>query len=122
MDWWWNQDPKIFREALSGTKPAQEVINKFSDWVEAQGELVDVKVWGNSNRFDLGLLNAYFKEFDLALPWKYSNERDVRTLVAFKPEVKKEMVLEAKDLHNAVNDCYLQIKYCHAIFTQFKPE
>jgi exodeoxyribonuclease VIII len=84
----------------------------------------DICVWGNSNRFDLGLLEPYIKTISEELPWKFRNERDVRTLVSFNPDIKGEVIEQARkdglDLHNPIVDCKLQIEYCHKIYKSLR--
>lgn len=72
----------------------------------------NTKYGGNSARFDLGLLeNAYDKAM-LSIPWKFYQERCVRTLVSFNPEIKNNLEFTGT-AHNALADCYHQIKYCN---------
>ena len=75
----------------------------------------EYQVWGNSARFDCGILVNAYEKLELGVPWKHFNERDVRTLVAFKPSVKKNMWFSGTP-HYAPDDCKHQIKYCHEIF------
>lgn len=72
-------------------------------------------VWGNSARFDLGVLENAFNKCEMDIPWRFYNERDVRTLVSFRPEIKREAVFEGVP-HNALDDCKHQIKYCSEIW------
>lgn len=76
----------------------------------------DAILWGNSARFDIGILeNAYHTVGFSVIPWEHWNERDVRTLVSFAPEIKKNAIREGTH-HNALDDCYHQIKYCSEIY------
>ncbi|MBB6236508.1 hypothetical protein HDC90_001120 [Pedobacter sp. AK013] len=80
----------------------------------------EIQVWGNGARFDLGILSDAFKACAMILPWKHSNERDVRTLVSLNPLIKKQMPFIGT-AHYPIDDCLHQIKYCHKTFTTFNP-
>ena len=62
------------------------------------------------------LENAYSKVGN-QIPWKFWNERDVRTLVSFAPNVKSEFVFKGV-AHNAIDDCKFQIGYCCKIWNK----
>lgn len=72
-------------------------------------------IWGNSARFDMGILSDAYRVIGLGLPWDFRNERDVRTLVAFAPEIKKKAVFKGTE-HNPIDDCKFQIQYCSKIW------
>jgi len=80
-------------------------------------DLATLQVWGNSARFDLGILEAAYKAFELETPWQFYNERDVRTLVSFAPNFKYKTRFEGT-AHNPIDDCKHQIKYCSAIWNK----
>ena len=75
----------------------------------------DYQVWGNSASFDLGLLGDAYAKLNRPIPWKFYNERCVRTLVALEPEIKKNHVFKGIS-HNAIDDCKNQIAYCSEIW------
>lgn len=43
-------------------------------------------VWGNSPSFDLMILRDLFDQFELNTPWKFWQERDVRTILEIFPD------------------------------------
>jgi len=82
------------------------------------GEFIkkDDIVWSNGLRFDVAILENAYRKLELPVPWQHRNERDVRTLVSFNPKIKSDVVNTwNKVLHNAIDDCYMQIKYCTQI-------
>lgn len=113
---WWLKHPK--ETMASNLEGGQSVLDVLTDLETFFNKYPTFTVWGNSNRLDLGLLAAYFKKYDIALPWDFRLERDVRTLVSFAPEVKEKMVFEGTS-HNPIDDCLHQIKYCTAIHNKF---
>jgi hypothetical protein len=124
--WWMSQDPKVFKQNITpdgNTQPVNLVVNDMINVLKYSLDK-NIQIWGNSNRFDLGILLPYIKTVTVEPVWKYSKERDVRTLAALKPEIKGECVAKAKkdglDLHNPIVDCKLQIEYCSKIYNSLR--
>ena len=129
LKWWLGQNIEVFKQNIELTKAELpnstikqvmlEIRNVFM-YSLASG----IEVWGNSNRFDLGILIPYLQSQGHNNLWSYSNERDVRTLVALNPDIKGKVLEKAKldnlDLHNPIVDCKVQIDYCSQIFRSLK--
>lgn len=124
--WWLEQDPEVLKQNIKPdgmTKPLrmvmEDIVHTFNYSLDK-----DIQVWGNSNRFDLGILIPYVQKVTNIPIWKYSKERDVRTLVSLNPDIKGEVVAQAKldgaDLHNPIVDCKVQIEYCTKIYNSLK--
>lgn len=79
----------------------------------------DCEIWGNSPRFDLEKLDAAYHAIGMNIPWDFRKERCVRTLVSFYPEIKN-MTKFVGVAHDAVYDCFHQIKYCSETFRKIK--
>lgn len=111
IEWWHNQSLEA-KEALEKYKETLlnglKMFKKFFKYD-------DYEVWGNSARFDLGILANAFEVTGIELPWNFKNERCVRTLVSFLPEVKQNMPFNGTR-HNALDDCIHQIRYCSEIW------
>lgn len=111
--WWMQQNEEARKEIC---KPAQHiyyVLLRLDDFFKQH--ITDIQIWGNGARFDMGLLqDAYHASGFDELPWKFRNERDVRTLVSLAPHIK-EQTPNVGTAHNAVDDCIFQINYCCAI-------
>lgn len=109
--WWMEQNDEARRALLSDSQTSiSSALDALNDFITDTD-----KVWGNSARFDLGLLENAYNILKKPIPWKYYNERDVRTLVAFAPSIKKEYP-RAGIAHNALDDCKYQIGYCYEIY------
>lgn len=78
-----------------------------------------LQVWGNGASFDNVILRSAFERSQLTPPWKWFNDRDVRTIVelgrALKFDPKKQMPFEGIQ-HNALADAVHQAKYVSAIW------
>jgi len=129
--WWAKQDKGAYLEALGLdkadpiTSTVQNAIYNFKSWIERySNEKKNLQVWGNSARFDLGMLQVYFDSVGSDLPWFHYNERDVRTLVMFAPHIKDKFVTDKNGdsltKHKPIDDCVNQIGYCSEIFSKIK--
>lgn len=118
---WWMKQSKEAVDSLLNPTPIkiEKALSEFSFWIWANFNSKEVCVWGNSARFDLGILQNAFEKTQLNVPWQFRNERCVRTLVSFAPEVKKNFKHSGID-HNALSDCHKQVEYCSLIWNQIK--
>lgn len=124
--WWLNQSEKARNElndknSLDIDIALNDLNNFFSFNIYVLGNIDEnFEIWGNGARFDIGILeDAYYACGYKELPWKFRNERDVRTLVSLNPIIKEE-TLHKGTLHNPVDDCMHQIEYCSKIFNSLK--
>lgn len=119
LAWWMNNKAEAFKMSTDNGESLLTVLDDLYEFIRHSG-VNKTFVWGNSNRFDLGLLEAvYDKVPGIPTPWNFRNERDVRTLVAFAPEIKdnwKKVGVE----HHGLSDCINQIGYCSAIWNYLK--
>jgi len=116
--WWLNQSDSARSRFQLEKIEFLQALTQFSHFINASEK--DVKVWGNSARFDLGILEAAYNKAYSPIPWVAKNERDVRTLVSFAPYIKKnEPFVGVK--HDPIDDCLHQIKYCHKIWNLLVP-
>ncbi len=124
LEWWMMQSQEaresLFKNGFDGVNDLSYVLRDFFDFVESLNAL-KVEVWGNGARFDLGLLENAFNALNMAAPWKHWNERDVRTLVSFAPQIKKDTPFSGVK-HDALADCYHQIKYSSIIYNTLNIE
>ncbi|MFW6246550.1 MAG: 3'-5' exonuclease [bacterium] len=111
--WWMQQNEEARKEICKPAENIRSVLMKLDAFFN--NYITDFEIWGNGARFDMGLLqDAYHACGYDKLPWKFRNERDVRTLVSLAPHIK-EQTKNVGVAHNAEDDCIFQINYCHAI-------
>jgi len=82
---------------------------EFNTYMRSLGDKRSIYVWGNSPRFDCGLLEAYYRHYALAIPWEFRNERDLRTLAALRPDLYSEAKETYKNI--APHNGYWDAKY-----------
>ena len=120
---WWMQQDDSARNQFSDNAKAKtmtEVLVLFSEFVDERA-----CVWGNGSSFDIGILKSAYDKCKLPVPWKFWNERDVRTIVSvgymldFNP--KKDMPFVGVR-HNALDDSIHQAKYVSEIFKKLEEQ
>lgn len=78
-----------------------------------------VQVWGNGATYDNVLLEASYDRTGIPCPWKFWNNRDVRTVVelgkAVGCEPRNEIPFDGEP-HKAISDALHQVKYVSAIW------
>lgn len=119
--WWMKQNEQARMELADAKgKVLNLVLIEFAQFIKKlRSDNIQLQVWGNSARFDLGLLNDAYRAVNMDIPWDFRDERCVRTLVSFEPEIKKQTKFRGAE-HNALDDCYHQIKYCSEIWNSIK--
>lgn len=127
ISWWLKQSSaaisKVILPSLSTENDLKTVLESFSRYIntlKAQYETKHVRVWGNGLLADNKWLESAYAKVGLPLPYNYSSNSDVRTLVDLGmrlggPNFKSDTPFEG-ERHDALADCKHQIKYCHAIY------
>ena len=108
--WWLQQSEEARKRICEKGGELSVVLQRFSYWMKER--TYRVKIWGNGARFDIGLLEDAYVACQLQTPWYFRSEMDVRTLVAFKPEIKATYPTIGVE-HDPIDDCKHQIGYCH---------
>lgn len=108
LEWWARQADDVKEEAFAedGRVSIQDAMLDFRRWV---GE-VD-SVWANGPAFDIVILESHAKHIKRAVPWKYYQVKDTRTVYGL---VEHERPGHA--LHHAAWDCWSQIVALQSCF------
>lgn len=101
LDWWLSQDDAV-TDILTGGEPLANVLAFLQRFVPE-----DAEVWANSPSFDCEMLEVAYDAVDMAEPWTYDKERDVRTVMSLPGAVEVEM---EGDEHNALDDAKRQAR------------
>lgn len=116
--WWLTQNRQAQEEVAKGGDELTAVLVNFHGWLWQC--IKGVKLWGNGARFDIGILeDAYVAIGYKIMPWGFRDERDLRTLAAFAPEIKARFATERKSKmveHHPIDDCKMQIAYASEIW------
>ena len=113
--WWMQQNEQARKEFTNkDSLSIKRALLKFSQFCNK-----NYQIWGNSARFDCGILQNVYNKAGIPIPWDFRKERCVRTLVSFNPKIKEKTV-NTGTIHNALSDCYFQAKYCSLIWASLK--
>lgn len=114
----WQKQPKeAYEEAFKPEEDRCSVAQFQKDMVSF---MKDVEcVWANSPTFDLAILRHLFDQFGLITPWKFWEERDVRTVIQLFPDPKtwkpNHKINKNKEnehsypKHHPIGDCLTQV-------------
>lgn len=101
LDWWLEQDETVRAAALEGGVDLSKALSDFVRFYD------DERVWANSPAFDCVILKAAYDAADIAVPWRYHNERCFRTLKDLNGPVD---VKWDGDGHHALDDARNQAR------------
>lgn len=105
IEWWLKQSDAARAEILKNKVPIQKALHDFALWFNPK-----LTIWGNGLGFDVSMLKMGYEAIKFPHPWRFDNERDVRTWVAENSIIKKEMKFVGTR-HEPIADCKHQIKY-----------
>ncbi len=120
--WWQKENAKLFRELSKSNNHYVTVGSEFQKYFRNLKDSQNIRIWGNSNRFDLGIIEGWYQKSigpKFQPFWNTWLERDVRTLSSLKPSIKANLKFIGTK-HNAIDDCKHQIKYCYQTVKSLK--
>jgi len=110
---WWGQQAEDVREEALGDEDRIDLkyfIKQLNKWCVG----VDV-FWCQGPLFDYAILQNFYSQMQVPVPWNYWQIRDSRTLGSLVPRDPNE---KRTGLHNALDDCYFQARKVQQIFQQ----
>lgn len=107
LQWWMTQDKarKVFTE--DGKTPLACALADLATLFRSKGDAV--RVWGNGASFDITILERAFMRgaHGLAIPWHFTNIRDMRTVVD-AAGLNLSEIPPVGTAHNALDDAEFQ--------------
>jgi len=104
---WWLKQSREARQEVSGelaSLPITTALGKLTEFMHRGGLSDDQPlVWGNGSSFDNVILGTAYQRAGIPMPWKFWNDRDLRTLLALHPHVKQAITFEGTK-HHALHD------------------
>ncbi|BDY73097.1 exonuclease [Escherichia coli] len=124
IKWWLKQSRETQSAIMTDEIPLDDALLQLREFIaENSGEFF-VQVWGNGANFDNVILRRSYERQGIPCPWRYCNDRDVRTIV----ELGKAIDFDARtaipfegERHNALDDARYQAKYVSAIWQKLIP-
>ncbi|HGC0093818.1 TPA: 3'-5' exoribonuclease, partial [Escherichia coli] len=124
IEWWLVQSSEARSAILVNQIPLDDALLQFREFISEHSDEKFVQVWGNGATFDNAILRRSYERQGIPCPWRYCNDRDVRTIV----ELGKTIGFDARTAipfegvpHNALDDARHQAKYVSVIWQKLIP-
>nr|WP_311764070.1 3'-5' exoribonuclease [Escherichia coli] len=124
IKWWLKQSREAQSAILTDEIPLDDALLQLREFIDENSDGFFVQVWGNGASFDNVILRRSYVRQEIPCPWRYHNDRDVRTIV----ELGKAIDFDARtaipfegERHNALDDARYQAKYVSAIWQKLIP-
>ncbi|EOP1128844.1 3'-5' exoribonuclease [Escherichia coli] len=124
IKWWLKQSREAQSAILTDEIPLDDALLQLREFIDENSGEFFVQVWGNGANFDNVILRRSYERQGIPCPWRYCNDRDVRTIV----ELGKAIDFDARtaipfegERHNALDDARYQAKYVSAIWQKLIP-
>ena len=124
IEWWLKQSSEARAAILTDQVKLKDALSRFREFINEYSDEKFVQVWSNGATFDNAILRTSYERLDIPCPWRYHNDRDVRTIV----ELGKTIGFDARTTipfegvpHNALDDARHQAKYVSAIWQKLIP-
>ncbi|MGC6041986.1 3'-5' exoribonuclease domain-containing protein [Enterobacter kobei] len=122
ITFWLKASPEARSElVMDDAIPLDDALLQLNEFIaeNAANGPEHVQVWGNGATYDNVLLEASYDRTGIPCPWKFWNNRDVRTIVELGKTVgckpRYEIPFEGEP-HKAISDALHQVKYVSAIW------
>ncbi|HAV9152903.1 TPA: exonuclease [Escherichia coli] len=124
IKWWLKQSREAQSAILVDEIPLDDALLQLREFIDENSGEFFVRAWGNGANFDNVILRRSYERQGIPCPWRYYNDRDVRTIV----ELGKALEFDARATipfegvpHNALDDARHQAKYVSAIWQKLIP-
>ncbi|HGU7588509.1 TPA: 3'-5' exoribonuclease, partial [Escherichia coli] len=119
IKWWLKQSREAQSAIMTDEIPLDDALLQLREFIDENSGEFFVQVWGNGANFDNTILRRSYERQGIPCPWRYYNDRDVRTIV----ELGKAIDFDARtaipfegERHNALDDARYQAKYVSVIW------
>ncbi|EOC5362745.1 3'-5' exoribonuclease [Escherichia coli] len=124
IKWWLKQSREAQSAIMTDEIPLDDALLQLREFIDENSGEFFVQVWGNGANFDNTILRRSYERQGIPCPWRYYNDRDVRTIV----ELGKAIDFDARtaipfegERHNALDDARYQAKYVSTIWQKLLP-
>jgi len=106
--WWLTRSDGARKALIDVSLPLDKALSQFTQFLVSLGA-PDVAIWGKGSDFDNVILANAYRALGLQAPWKYKNNRCVRTILALVPDACDGVESEGTK-HNALDDAIYQAR------------
>ncbi|EEV9284603.1 3'-5' exoribonuclease [Escherichia coli] len=124
IKWWLKQSREAQSAILTDEIPLDDALLQLREFIDENSGEFFVQVWGNGANFDNVILRRSYERQGIPCPWRYTNVRDVRTMVALGLVMDfdaRSVITFEGERHNALHDARYQAKYVSAIWQKLIP-
>ncbi|HGV7802711.1 TPA: 3'-5' exoribonuclease, partial [Escherichia coli] len=124
IKWWLKQSREAQSAILTDEIPLDDALLQLREFIDENSGEFFVQVWGNGANFDNVILRRSYERQEIPCPWRYTNDRDVRTIVALGLVMDfdaRSVITFEGERHNALHDARYQAKYVSAIWQKLFP-
>ncbi|HDY0897281.1 TPA: 3'-5' exoribonuclease [Escherichia coli] len=124
IKWWLKQSREAQSAIMTDEIPLDDALLQLREFIDENSGEFFVQVWGNGANFDNTILRRSYERQGIPCPWRYYNDRDVRTIVelgkAIDFDTRTAIPFEG-ERHNALDDARYQAKYVSVIWQKLIP-
>ncbi len=124
IKWWLKQSREAQSAILTDEIPLDDALLQLREFIDENSCGFYVRVWGNEANFDNVILRRSYERQGIPCPWRYCNDRDVRTIVELGNSIGFDARMDIPfegERHNALDDARYQAKYVSAIWQKLIP-
>ncbi|EFK2623768.1 exonuclease [Escherichia coli] len=124
IEWWLQRSGEARAAILADRIPLDDALLQLREFIDENSGEFFVQVWGNGANFDNVILRRSYERQEIPCPWRYTNDRDVRTMVALGLVMDfdaRNVTTFEGERHNALHDARYQAKYVSAIWQKLFP-
>ncbi|EGH1318359.1 exonuclease [Escherichia coli] len=124
IKWWLKQSREAQSALLTDEIPLDDALLQLREFIDENSGEFFVQVWGNGANFDNVILRRSYERQGIPCPWRYCNDRDVRTIVELGKAIDFDAITDIPfegERHNALDDARYQAKYVSAIWQKLIP-
>ncbi|EQA2639751.1 3'-5' exoribonuclease domain-containing protein, partial [Escherichia coli] len=107
IKWWLKQSREAQSAILTDEIPLDDALLQLREFIDENSGEFFVQVWGNGANFDNVILRRSYERQGIPCPWRYTNDRDVRTMVAMGLVMDfdaRSVITFEGERHNALHD------------------
>ncbi|HBB0035604.1 TPA: 3'-5' exoribonuclease [Escherichia coli] len=124
IKWWAKRSREAQSAIFTDEIPLDDALLQLREFINENSGESFVQIWGNGANFDNVILRRSYERQGIPCPWRYYNDRDVRTIVELGNsigfDVRMAIPFEGVP-HNALDDARHQAKYVSAIWQKLIP-
>nr|WP_249534104.1 3'-5' exonuclease [Escherichia coli] len=124
IKWWAKRSREAQSAIFTDEIPLDDALLQLREFINENSGESFVQIWGNGANFDNVILRRSYERQGILCPWRYYNDRDVRTIVELGNSIGFDvrMAIPFEGIpHNALDDARHQAKQVSAIWQKLIP-